>query len=123
MRAFAILTAIAVLAGASLSHASTIASPATYGADTQTGAQCIIGNAGTTAVPAQVSIVDELGNALPASNTCGSVPPQFICSVFASIPYNQAVACVASFPGSAAKLRGSLTIYAGSTSLRTSDLR
>jgi hypothetical protein len=123
MRAFVLLTAIALLAVASSAGAETIASPATYGAANQTGAQCIIGNTGSTSVSPKVSVVDELGNPLQTNSTCGSAPPQFLCSAFASIPSNQAVACVASVPGSTAKLRGSLTIYAGSVALRTSELR
>ena len=126
MRAFAILTALALLSGASLAHAESIASPATYGSAAQYGAQCVIGNTGDTPVTAKVKIVDELGNEFNLNNQCfGPIEPHFICSAFANaVPFNQAVACVATVPGSAVKLRGSLTIYTASgVPLRTSELR
>ena len=125
MRAFAILTALALLSGASLAHAESLASPATYGSAYQYAAQCTIGNTGDNPVAATVKIVDELGNEFNLNSTCGNIEPHFICQAFANaIPFNQAVACVASVPGSAAKLRGSLTIYtAGGVPLRTSELR
>ena len=126
MRAFAILTALALLSGASLAHAESLASPATYGSAYQYTAQCTIGKTGDTPIKATVKIVDEIGNEFNLNNGCfGPIEPHFICQAFANaIPYNQAVACVASVPGSAAKLRGSLTIYtAGGVPLRTSELR
>jgi hypothetical protein len=126
MKTFAILTAAACLAGLSgLAEAATLASPATYASTAQRGAQCVIGNHGTTPIKVDVRIVDEAGNAYSANNTCGSVPPQFICSAFVSqVANNQAVACSATTSGSAAKLRGSLTLYdTQGVPLRTSELR
>lgn len=126
MKTLAILTAVACLSGLSAAaHAATFASPATYASTSQRGAQCVLGNNGTKPIAATVRIVDEAGNAFQVNSTCGQVPAQFICSVFASsIPSNQAVACTATVTGSAEKLRGSLTLFDGQgVPLRTSELR
>lgn len=127
MRASIVLTALAsVLAFAGASHAALLASPTIYGAVTQKAAQCVIGNTGKTPVTAIVHILDESGNVVPASSSCGgAIQAGFVCSVFANnIPFGVAFACTAQVPGSGSTIRGALTLVdANEVPLRTADLR
>ena len=127
MRTSIALTALACVLGfAGASHATVLASPAIYGAVTQKAAQCVIGNTGKTPVAVTVRILDESGNVVPSSSSCGSpVEAGFVCSVFANnIGSGQAYACTAEPAGSAKAIRGTLTLVdASEVPLRSADLR
>ena len=124
MRISIILTALTCLFGVtSLSQAAqTLASPAIFGSHSQTTAQCIIGNSGSTSVSVDVRILDESGNVV--SRGCGRVEPNFICEVAAPINSGAAYACSATTPGSATKLRGALALTdANGVLLRSAELQ
>lgn len=127
MRASITLTALACVLGlAGTAGATRLASPAIYGAVTQKEAACVIGNTGPTPVNLTVHIVDEVGNVVDTASSCrGSVPAGFICQVFANnIGFGSAYACTADVAGSAARIRGTLTLRdTDETPLRAAELR
>ena len=110
---FVLAAAACLLALGGAAHAAqTIASSAMFGGSLQDRAQCIVRNVGTSPVSVTVTIFDESGNAVPASNFCTSpLGPGDNCSVFASISNGVAYACSATAAGSAKSLRGSLVLY------------
>jgi hypothetical protein len=118
-------------------HAAQIASPAIYGALSQTGALCIVYNAGSTPQAVQVQFFDEEGTVLDASGNCkfptvitGTVGGGFCQMAIAGpqVASNKAYACVAR-ANNVTNLRGSI-IMQGSPgpvpagiSLRSAPLR
>lgn len=117
-------TAGCLLALAGTSRAAQIASPTIFGAFFQQVAQCTIGNVGKTPVSVTVNIVDEQGNVVSTNSHCGIIEPNFLCQVSAlSISTDAALACTATTPGSAAKLRGNFALLAGGLPIRSAELR
>ena len=124
MRLSAILTVAAGLLGLTgMAHAAqTIASPAIYASPAQTRAACVIGNTGTQDLTVDIEVLSEAGTRF-GGGPC-FVEANFICTIFAPIPNGQAVACSATVPGSADKLRGSLVLYdASDVALTSTQLR
>jgi len=121
MKVFATMTtAVCLLATTGLAHAgSTIASPAIFGGNGELIAFCAVRNAGKTLATAEVSLLDEAGNALmptqqrcngadqPVGSTC-RITPGGTFSVFVLITPGFAYACSAT--GAVRNLRGAITV-------------
>jgi hypothetical protein len=74
-------------------------------------------------VVVDIGILNEAGKPLSFAGPC-FVDANFVCSVFANVPDNAAVACSAAVAGSAKNLRGSLILYdANNAPLRSTQLR
>ncbi len=98
---------IATFGFATTASAAQIASPAIFGAHTQTGAMCIIYNAGTTPVTVSLRILNESGGVV-RSQTRTVGPGQFD-SIFTSISFGVAYGCTATASG-VGNLRGTMII-------------
>lgn len=108
-----IIIALVVTAGilgmAGVSDAAQISSPAIFGAFTQTVAECVVLNAGESALSVTVKIVNESGGVIKSYSCGGALGPDDFCSVATTISWGVAHGCVAT-AGSTATLRGALTI-------------
>ena len=94
MRKLVALSAcIAVFGFAGVADAAQIASPAIFGAHTQTGALCIVYNGGTTALTVTLRILNESGGV--EKSEIGTLGPGQFGSIFTGIAFGVAYACSA----------------------------
>ena len=98
-----------VLALATTARAATISSPVIFGAYTQTTAQCVVFNGGTSPLSVTVKILNEGGGVVRSTTCDGPLPAGEFCSDASSISSGVGYACSAT-AGSTANLRGALTI-------------
>jgi len=104
----ALIACSCVVGMANLSGAAQIASPTIFGSSTQTAAECVVVNGGTTNLAVTVEILDKSGAVLRSSNCDGSLAPGQFCSAGGII--NAVLASCIATAVSVANLRGALTI-------------
>ena len=108
MRKLIVFVALIITFGfATAANAAQIASPAIFGAHTQTGAMCAIYNAGTTPLTVTLRILDESGGVVKSQ--AGTLQPGEFGSIFTSISFGVAYACSANASG-VSNLRGTMII-------------
>jgi hypothetical protein len=97
-----------ILGMAGLSGAAQISSPTIFGSGTQTAAECVVVNGGTSNLAVTVEILDKSGVVLRSSNCDGSLAPGQFCSAGGII--NAVLAACIATAASVTNLRGALTI-------------
>ena len=106
----AVIACAGVLASSAVSRAAQISSSTIFADVQQQRAECVVLNAGTTALPVTLAIVDQAGAAKVTSTCGGPLAAGDFCDLVMPIPFLGPFACVATSPGSTVNLRGALVL-------------